>query len=149
MLRGDIVKVDSGAHAVFTEQGSSASQMAAAKVMDVIANYLIVQDKPPTQYPLTPMSKYGGRFKVAQNAKVRVSRYMDTSSTTQVAQIMVKHRRPRGSSRPKIVRTPACRPLVGTRVRRNSVGTWMGKSTELGMCFCSPEPRIVLICIRG
>ena len=37
MLRGDIVKDDSGAYAVFTEQGSSASQMTAAKVMDVIA----------------------------------------------------------------------------------------------------------------
>ena len=37
VLRGDIVKDDSGAHAVFTEQGSSASQMTAAKVMDVIA----------------------------------------------------------------------------------------------------------------
>ena len=31
------MKDDSGAHAVFTEQGSSASQMTAAKVMDVIA----------------------------------------------------------------------------------------------------------------
>ena len=37
MLRGDIAKDDSGADAVFTEQGSSASQMTAAKVMDVIA----------------------------------------------------------------------------------------------------------------
>ena len=37
MLRGDIVKDDSGAYAVCTEQGSSASQMTAAKVMDVIA----------------------------------------------------------------------------------------------------------------
>ena len=37
VLRGDIVKDDSGAHAVFTEQRSSASQVAAAKVMDVIA----------------------------------------------------------------------------------------------------------------
>ena len=37
VLRGDIVKDDSGAHAVFTEQGSSASQMAAAKVMDIKA----------------------------------------------------------------------------------------------------------------
>ena len=31
------MKDDSGSHAVFTEQGSSASQMAAEKVMDVIA----------------------------------------------------------------------------------------------------------------
>ena len=37
VLRGDNVKDDSGANAVFTEQGSSASQMTAAKVMDVIA----------------------------------------------------------------------------------------------------------------
>ena len=37
VLRGEIVKDDSGANAVFTEQGSSASPMAAAKVMDLIA----------------------------------------------------------------------------------------------------------------
>ena len=37
VLRGDIVEDDSGVCAVFTEQGSSASQMTAAKVMDVIA----------------------------------------------------------------------------------------------------------------
>ena len=34
VLRGDIVKDDSGSYAVFTDQGSSASQMTAAKVMD-------------------------------------------------------------------------------------------------------------------
>ena len=37
VLRGDIVNEDSGSCAVFTEPGSSASQMTAAKVMDVIA----------------------------------------------------------------------------------------------------------------
>ena len=37
VIRGDIVKDDTGAYSVFTEQGSSASQMTAAKVMDVIA----------------------------------------------------------------------------------------------------------------
>ena len=36
-LRGDIVVDDSGGYAVFTEQGSSASQMTAAKVMDIIS----------------------------------------------------------------------------------------------------------------
>ena len=36
-LRGDIVKDDSGFYAVFTEQGSSASQMTAARVMDIIS----------------------------------------------------------------------------------------------------------------
>ena len=37
MLRGDKVKDDSCSHAVFTEQGSSASQMTAANVTGVIA----------------------------------------------------------------------------------------------------------------
>ena len=37
MLRGDIVKDDSAAYEVFAEQGSSASQMTAAKVVDVVA----------------------------------------------------------------------------------------------------------------
>ena len=37
VLQGVIVKDDSGSYAVFTEQGSSASQMTAAKVMDIIS----------------------------------------------------------------------------------------------------------------
>ena len=37
VLRGDIVEDDSGSYAIFTEKGSSASQMTAAKVMDIIS----------------------------------------------------------------------------------------------------------------
>ena len=37
VLRGDIVKDDSGSYAVFAEQESSASQMTAAKIMDIIS----------------------------------------------------------------------------------------------------------------
>ena len=37
VLRGDIVKDNSGSYAVFTEQGSSASQMTAPKIMDIIS----------------------------------------------------------------------------------------------------------------
>ena len=37
VLRGDMVKDDSGSYAVFTEQGSSAPKMTAAKVMDIIS----------------------------------------------------------------------------------------------------------------
>ena len=36
-LRGDIFKDESGAYAVLTDQGSSASQMTAAKVMECIS----------------------------------------------------------------------------------------------------------------
>ena len=40
VLRGDIVKDNSRSYAVFTEQGSSASQMTAAKIMDIISRLL-------------------------------------------------------------------------------------------------------------
>ena len=39
VLRGDTVTDDSGSYAVFTEQESSASQMTAAKVMDIISRH--------------------------------------------------------------------------------------------------------------
>ena len=57
VLRGDIVKDDSGACAVFTEQESSASQMTAAKVMDIFPDFLDVQVKQLMQYPLKLRSK--------------------------------------------------------------------------------------------
>ena len=56
VLRGDIVKDDSGAYAVFTEQCSSASTMTAATVMDVMArlpDYQTVTDKQLTLYQRT------------------------------------------------------------------------------------------------
>ena len=37
LLRGDIVEDDSWSYAVFTGHGSSASQMTAAKIMDIIS----------------------------------------------------------------------------------------------------------------
>ena len=37
VLRGDIVKDDTGSYAVFTEQGSSALHMTAAKITDIIS----------------------------------------------------------------------------------------------------------------
>ena len=50
---------DSGSYAVFTERGSSASKMTAAKVMGKIyRDYRDAQDKQQTQYPLTPRSKW-------------------------------------------------------------------------------------------
>ena len=42
--------------------------------------------------------KIGGCSQIAQNSKARMSRFLDTSCTTQMAQIMVKHWRPSGSS---------------------------------------------------
>ena len=72
VLRGDIVKDNSGSYAVFTEQGSSASQMTAAKVMDFIAR----------------LPGYGGQAADAisafiENSQIGMSRHLDSSTTTQ------------------------------------------------------------------
>ena len=53
-FRGDIVKDDSGPYAVLTEQGSSASQMTAAKISWILyQDYQVAQDKQQT-----PVSVY-------------------------------------------------------------------------------------------
>ena len=52
VLRGDIVKDNSGSYAVFTEQGSSASQMTAAKNMERSPDCQGAMDKQQTQYQL-------------------------------------------------------------------------------------------------
>ena len=55
VLRGDIVKDDSGSYAVFTEQGSSASQMTAAKISWISSpDCQVPMDKQQTQYQLKP-----------------------------------------------------------------------------------------------
>ena len=91
MLRCDIVKDDSGAYAVFTEQGSSASQMTVAKLMDVIARRPHCDGQAADAASAHTQIKIEDTHQIAQNSKVRMSRYMDTSSTTQMAQILGKH----------------------------------------------------------
>ena len=55
VLRGGIVKDDSGSYAVFAEQGSSASQMTAAKSHGYrIQTARVAQDKQLMQYLLIP-----------------------------------------------------------------------------------------------
>ena len=76
-------------------------------------------------------------------------RHLDTSPTTQVAEIMVKHWRSSASSWTKFVRSPTCGTLVVETVWGGSVGTWMGKRTELEMSICSSKTRIILIGKRG
>ena len=70
----------------------------------------------------THSGENGGCSQIAQNSEVRMSWYMDTSSTTLVAEDMVKHWRSRGSSWAKFVLTPTCRPLVGKTIWESSIG---------------------------
>ena len=84
VLRGDIVEDGSGSCAVFTEQGSSASQMTAAKVMDFIAR-LPVQDRQRTHSICSHSSQDGRCCEIADKYQIGMSRHLDTSTTTQMA----------------------------------------------------------------
>ena len=86
------MKDDSGCYAVFTEQGSSASQMTAAKVMDIISRLPGCDGQAPDEVSAFTQVK-NGRRDVIENSKVRMSRYLNTSTKTQTAQIMVQYGR--------------------------------------------------------
>ena len=81
------MKDDSGSYAVITEQGS------------LLQDYQAAQVKQLMQYQLTHTQvKMENASNLLHFAKVRMSRHLDMSPTTQVAQILVEHRRYCGSS---------------------------------------------------
>ena len=103
VLRGDIVKDDSGSYAVFIEQGSSASQMTAAKVMDIISRLPGCDGQAADAVSADTQVKNGRCSKIAETSQIGMSRHLDSSTTTQVAKIMVQYGRPSRSSRAKFV----------------------------------------------
>ena len=93
VIRGDIVKDDTGAYAVFAEQGSSASQMTAAKVMDVIARLPDCDGQAADTVSAYTQVKVRDAPRLLRSPKSDCPEHMDTSSTTQMAQIVVEHSR--------------------------------------------------------
>ena len=85
VLGGDIVKDDSGACAVSTEQGSSAPQMAAAKIVDVIARLPGCEGQAADSVSAHTQVKMEDVPQLLKNSKVRMSRCLDAPSTTQMA----------------------------------------------------------------
>ena len=79
---------DSGTYAVFTEQGSSASQMTAAKIMDIISR-LPVCDGQAADAVLFP-GQNGRCSKIIEYAQIGMSRHLESSTTTKLAKIMVQ-----------------------------------------------------------
>ena len=93
MLRGDIVKDDSGADAVLTEQGSSASQMTAAKIMDIISRLPGCDGQAADAVSAYTQVRMEDAHKLLKNTPIGMSRHLDSSTTTQMAKIMVQYGR--------------------------------------------------------
>ena len=70
VLRGDFVKDDSGSHAVFTEQGSSASQMKAAKIMDIISRLPGCDGQAADAVSASTQVKNGRCSQIIENSKI-------------------------------------------------------------------------------
>ena len=133
VLRGDIVKNDSGSYAVFTEQGSSASQMTAAKVMDVKSRLPGCAGQAAHAVSAYTQVKMEDAPSLLKNSKVGMSRYLDTSTTTQVAKIVVQYGRSGRSFRTKSVRSSFGRTMMGKATRESSIKIRLGQSSNLGM----------------
>ena len=98
VLRGDIIKDDSGSYAVFTEQGSSASLMPAAKVMDIISRLPGCDVQAADAVSAKTQVKNGRCSQIIEDSQIGMSRHLDSTTTTQMAQIMVQYGRPSRSS---------------------------------------------------
>ena len=93
VLRGDIVKDDSGSYAAFTEQRSSASQMTAAKIMDIISRLPGCDGQAADAVSAYNQVKPEDAHKLSKIPKIGMSRHLDSSTTTQMAKIMVQYGR--------------------------------------------------------
>ena len=121
VLRGDIVKDDSGSYAVFTEQGSSASQMTATKVMDIFSM-------------LTGCS---GQAADAVSAYTQV-KVEDASTLLKIPKSecpdiwirLPKHKWPKSlysMEDPVVPLERSGRTIVEKAIRESYIGTWLGK----------------------
>ena len=116
VLRSDIVKDDSGSYAEFTEQRSPASQMTAAKVMDIISRLPGQAADAISAY--TP-GQNGRCTIIVQNSKW-------PKSWSSMEDPVVPLER-------KYVRSSFGKTLKGKAIRESSSGKRMGKSSKLGM----------------
>ena len=85
VLRGDIVKDDSGSYTVFTEQGSSASQLTAAKVMDIISRLPGCAGQGADAVSAYTQVHMEDAPKLLKIPKIGMSRHLDSSTTTEMA----------------------------------------------------------------
>ena len=97
VLRGDIVKDDSGSYAVFTEQGSSALIDSSKNHGYHFQTAGLRWTSSSRSISLHP-SKNGRCSQIIENSNIGMSRQLDSSTTTQMAKIMVQYGRPSRSS---------------------------------------------------
>ena len=116
VLRPDIVKDDSGSYAVLNEQGSSASEMTAAKIMGIISRLPGCDWTSSRWSTCFDPGKNGRCSKITENSQIGMSRHLYSSNTTQMAKIMVQYGRPSRSSWTKFILSSFGRTVMGNAI---------------------------------
>ena len=148
VLRGDIVKDDSGACAVFTEQGSSASQITAAKVMDVISRLPGCAGQAADAVSAYTQVKMDDAPTLLKNPKsecpdiwIRLPRHKWPKSWSSIEDPVVP-----------LERNLHGHPLAGYNGIGNSrkfYGNTVGKKFQIGNAFWKRRKRTILVCACG
>ena len=87
--------------------------------------------------------------KLLKKSKIRVSRHLDSSTTTQMAKIMVQYGRSSRSSWAESVQSSSGRTIMGKAIWENPIDTWLGENSKLGMSLWTSWKRTILICVCG
>ena len=116
VLRGDILRDDSGAYAVFSEQGSSASQLTAARVMDIISRLPGCSGQAADAVSAKTQVKMEEAPTLLKIPKSECPDILIRLPKAQMAKIMVQYGRPSRSSRKEFVRSPSGRTVVGKAI---------------------------------
>ena len=137
VLRGDIVKDNSGSYAVFTEQGSSASQMTAAKIMDIISRLPVCDGQAADAVSAYTQVKMENAHKLLKIPKsecpdiwIRLPRHKWPKSWSSIEDPVVLLER-------NLYGHPLAGLLWEKAIRENPIETWMGEDSKLGMPLCS------------
>ena len=149
VLRGDIVKDNSGSYAVFTEQGSSASQMTAAKIMDIISRLPGCDGQAADAVSAKTQVKMEDAHKLLKIPKsecpdiwIRLPRHKWPKSWSSIEDPVVPLER-------NLYGHPLAGLLWERQFEKILFQHGLGEGFQLRMFIRTPSPRVVLICVCG
>ena len=93
--------------------------------------------------------KNGGCTQIIENPRIGMFRHLDSSTTTQMAKIMVQYGRPSRSSWTESVRSSFGRTVMEKAIWENPSAARLGEGFQLGMLIRTPWKRVIHICVCG
>ena len=112
---------------MFTEQGSSAPQMTAAKVMDIISRLPGCSRQAADAVSAKTQVKMENASTLFKISKSECPDIWIRPPTTQMAKIMVQNRRPNRSSRQESVRSSFGKTVMEKAIFENPTGARLGR----------------------